>query len=155
MLSDDEKVGAEAYFALLEAGNLLFAAVDQQLRRDGEISHAQFEILTKLRAHPDGLRMSDLANVLVVSRSGLTYQVTQLEKRGLLQRGSAPGDDRVVVVRVTPAAEGLIDHLEPGHVQLVRQAFSAVTDRRDFETLARILGQLSQTLRATRRHDDG
>jgi len=64
---------------------LLDRKIEQQLKRDAGLSHAQYEILSRLAAAPSGqLRMSELAEVIIVSRSGLTYQITQLEKAGLV-----------------------------------------------------------------------
>lgn len=145
-MTEDEQVGALAYFALLEASSRLFGAVDKQLRAEGGITHAQFEILTKLNAQSDGMRMSDLASLLLVSPSGLTYQVAQLEKRGLLHRARSPGDDRVVVVCITAAAQRLIEKLVPAHIALVRKALSGISGRADLETLARLLGEISKVV---------
>ena len=71
----------KAWLAFLEVSHLLERAIEQQLRQDAGLSHAQYEILSRLEAAAGGaLRMSELADVIVVSRSGLTYQITQLEK---------------------------------------------------------------------------
>jgi len=75
----------KAWLAFLEVSHLLERAIEQQLRQDAGLSHAQYEILSRLEAADGGaLRMSELADVIVVSRSGLTYQITQLEKEGLV-----------------------------------------------------------------------
>jgi hypothetical protein len=58
----------------------------------GNLSRPQFQILARLNAAPGGrLRMTDLADGLVYSRSGLTYQASLLEKGGLVTR--SPGED--------------------------------------------------------------
>src|SRR4051812_16350071 len=65
-----------AYFALIEVGSLLQHAIDQQLRDSGGLSYTQFQILAALADAPAGrLRMTDIADRLVHSRSGLTYQI--------------------------------------------------------------------------------
>jgi DNA-binding MarR family transcriptional regulator len=111
-----------AWLAFLEVSHLLDRAIEQQLRQDAGISHAQFEVLNRLAAAPGGqLRMSELADVIVVSRSGLTYQVTQLEKAGLVRREKCPGDDRGVLAVLTPAGRTALDRAAPGHVRLVRR----------------------------------
>jgi len=72
----------KAWLAFLEVSHLLERAIEQQLRQDAGLSHAQYEILSRLGAAAAGqLRMSELADVIVVSRSGLTYQITQLIRR--------------------------------------------------------------------------
>ena len=80
-----------AWQAFLAAGALLDRRLDQQLRQEAGLSHAHYEILVRLAAAPDGeLRMGDLADALYTTRSGLTYQITRLEKAGLVRRGPGP-----------------------------------------------------------------
>src|ERR1700685_4233143 len=72
-----------AWLAFLEVSHLLERAIEQQLRQDAGLSHAQYEILSRLEAADGGaLRMSELADVIVVSRGGLTFQLTPLETAG-------------------------------------------------------------------------
>ena len=146
-MTEVEQAGAQAYFALLEASVRLFGAVDRHLRREGNITHAQFEILTKLSTQSDGMRMTDLADVLLISPSGLTYQVAQLERRCLLSRARSSKDDRVVLVRTTPAAHDLIEQLVPGHIALVRSAFAGIASENDLSTLTRILIEITKAIR--------
>ena len=80
-----------AWQAFLAAGALLDRRLDQQLKEEAGLPHAQYEILVRLAAAPGGeLRMTDLAGALYTSKSGLTYQITQLEKAGLARRGPGP-----------------------------------------------------------------
>jgi DNA-binding MarR family transcriptional regulator len=110
------------WLAFLEVSHLLDRAIDQQLRQDAGLSHAQYEILGRLAAAEGGqLRMSELAEVIVVSRSGLTYQVTQLEKAGLVRREKCPSDDRGVLATVTSAGRSALDRAAPGHLRVVRE----------------------------------
>src|ERR1019366_2292462 len=99
---DEEEM--PAWLAFLEVSHLLERAVEQQLKQDAGLSHAQYEILSRLESADGGaMRMSDLADVIIVSRSGLTYQVTQLERAGLVRRGKCPSDERGVLAAVTSA----------------------------------------------------
>lgn len=117
---DENELGA--YFALVAAGDLIQRAVTTQLGEHG-LSPLQFSVLARLLDTPSGWRMSDLAEVLVVSRSGLTYQITQLEKAGFVERASSPDDDRGVVASLTPAGRDEVLRAFPGHVALVRANF--------------------------------
>src|SRR6266567_8599511 len=76
----------DAYFALMEAVSLLQHRLEQQLRAEGGISYVQFQLLARLNARGP-LTMTDLADGVVYSRSGLTYQAGLLEKAGLITRG--------------------------------------------------------------------
>src|SRR4051812_37468094 len=107
-----------AYFALIEVAGLLRHAVEQQLREEGDLSYVQFQLLARLALDsPTGSeRMTDLADGVVYSRSGLTYQAGLLEKAGLVTRGQAADDERGVTVTITEAGRDLIAKGLPGHV---------------------------------------
>ncbi|GAB3008108.1 MarR family transcriptional regulator [Amycolatopsis acidiphila] len=75
---------------MTEVGSLLQQAVAQELRDDGDLSPIQFQILVVLGDTPgEGRRMTDIADRIVYSRSGFTYQAGQLEHRGLIARAPA------------------------------------------------------------------
>src|SRR3954452_12012959 len=104
---NSEQLGA--YLALIEVSSLLQYAVDEHLRADGDLSFVQFQILARLVGAPAGrLRMTDLADGVVYSRSGLTYQAGRLDERGLITRAPSPDDERSVIVTVTEAGRGLV-----------------------------------------------
>ena len=112
----------KAWLAFLEVSHLLERAIEQQLRQDAGLSHAQYEILSRLEAADGGaLRMSELADVIVVSRSGLTYQITQLEKAGLVRREKCPSDERGILAILTPAGRDALTRAAPGHLRVVRE----------------------------------
>ncbi len=138
-----------AWLAFLEVSHLLDRAIELQLRHDAGISHAQFEVLNRLAAAPGGrLRMSELADVIVVSRSGLTYQVTQLEKAGLVTREKCPGDDRGVLAVLTPAGRAALERAAPGHVRLVRRSLIDALSPAQLTALADGLAAARSRLRA-------
>src|SRR5689334_18115249 len=93
-----------AWTGFLAASALLNRRIDQQLKEEVGLSHLQYEILVRLSAAPDGeLRMTELADSLFSSKSGLTYQVTQLEKAGLVRRRSCLSDVRGIFAVLTEA----------------------------------------------------
>jgi len=117
---DDEEM--PTWLAFLEVSHLLERAIEQQLKRDAGLSHAQYEILSRLGSADGGaMRMSDLADVIIVSRSGLTYQITQLERAGLVRREKCPADDRGVLAALTSAGRAALSRAAPGHVRVVRE----------------------------------
>ncbi len=143
---DDSELGA--YFALVTAGDLIQRAVAAQLAENG-LTTLQFSVLARLLQAPDGLRMNELANALVISRSGLTYQVTQLEKAGLVARESTPRDSRGVVASLTPAGRAKVEAAFPGHVQLVRKTFLDLLGPGQASVLRKTLEPVVAMLRAT------
>lgn len=125
-----DSVQLGAYFALMEVAGLLRHAVEEQLREDGDLSYVQFQLLARLGLDsPTGSeRMTDLADGVVYSRSGLTYQAGLLEKAGLVVRAPSVDDERSVTVTITDTGRSRIDRVIPGHVEVLRQQlFAALT----------------------------
>jgi DNA-binding MarR family transcriptional regulator len=116
---DPQELGA--YFVLMEAVSLLQHQVEQQLRAEGGISYVQFELLARLAGAGGPLTMTELADGVVYSRSGLTYQAGLLEEAGLITRRPSPDDDRATLVTVTDTGLALFGRVLPGHVQVVRR----------------------------------
>ena len=89
---DDEEM--RAWQAFLAASALLDRRLDQQLRDDVGLSHLQYGILVQLAAaEGNAMRMTELADSLLNSKSGLTYQISQLEKAGLVYRAPCTIDE--------------------------------------------------------------
>ena len=138
-----------AYFALMEVGSLLHHAVEQQLRAEGDLSYVQFQILAGLNNAPGGQqRMTDIADRVVYSRSGLTYQAAQLDKAGLITRTPSLDDERSTTVTITPAGRALLGRVLPGHVEVVRQMLFAPLDRQDVAGLTSVLVRVRDRIRA-------
>src|SRR3954471_10855049 len=117
-----DPAGLGAYFALIEVSSLLRHTVEQQLRDAGDLSYVQFQLLATLGDAADGSRrMTQLADGVVYSRSGLTYQVGLLEKAGLIARTPSRDDERTTLVAITGKGRALSDHVPPGHVEVVRR----------------------------------
>lgn len=113
-----------AYFALIEVSSLLRYAIEQQLREDGGLTFVQFQILRRLQLAPSGsARMTDLADSIVFSRSGLTYQAGRLEQDDLVTRSRGEDDERSVVIAVTDAGRALVNRVLPGHEGVVSTMF--------------------------------
>jgi DNA-binding MarR family transcriptional regulator len=138
-----------AFFALMEVSSLLQHAVDEHLRADGDLSWVQFQILARLVDAPDGrLRMTDLADGVVYSRSGLTYQAGLLDRRGLITRSPSLDDERSVIVAITAAGRDLVARVLPGHVDSIRRLlFDALADG-DLAVLGDVLGRVREHMRA-------
>jgi DNA-binding MarR family transcriptional regulator len=137
-----------AYAALLAASTLLQRAVDRNLREQADLTQVQFEILMNLsNAGDTGIRMAHLADALIVSRSGLSYQVAQLETRGWITRQRSDDDERGVVARITPAGERIRRRVFPGHVDIVRSAFLDAVEPAELETLTSVLDRVVGRLR--------
>jgi DNA-binding MarR family transcriptional regulator len=139
-----------AYFALIEVSSLIRHAVEQQLRDAGGLSYVQFQLLARLGDAPGGSqRMTDLADGLVYSRSGLTHQVGLLETEGFVSRAPAVDDERSVTVSLTDAGRSVLARVFPGHIQVLRRLFFAPLSAADVAALASSLGAVRDHLRST------
>ncbi|GAA2620785.1 MarR family transcriptional regulator [Dactylosporangium fulvum] len=136
-----------AYFVLMEAVSLLQHRIEQQLRAEGDISSVQFQLLARLAGAPGEVTMTQLADGVVYSRSGLTYQAGLLEKAGLITRRPSPDDERATLVAVTDAGRDLFRRLLPGHVQVTRLLFDPLTPA-DVEHLREVMTRVRDHLRA-------
>lgn len=138
-----------AYFALTEVSSLLAHAVERQLRTDGDLSLVQFQVLARLVGAPGGrARMTDLADGIVYSRSGLTYQAGVLDEAGLVSREQSAQDERSITVMVTEAGRARVDHVMPGHVAVIRDLMFQPLEEQDVSELTRILGLVRDRMRA-------
>lgn len=139
-----------AYFALIESASLLRHAVEQQLQEVGELSYVQFQLLATLGDAPTGaLRMTDLADGVVYSRSGLTYQAQILQKRGLVTRAPSADDERVIEVSITDAGRGVLADVFPGHIAILHDLLFAPLTPADIDTLDGLLGRVRDHMRQT------
>lgn len=138
-----------AYFALIEVSSLLRHAVEQQLQEAGDLSYVQFQLLARLGDSPDGsCRMTDLADGVVYSRSGLTYQAQVLEQRGLVTRAASRDDERSTTVTITDRGRDTLAKVFPGHIAVLNDLLFQPLARGDVEALADVLGRVRDHMRA-------
>ncbi|MGJ6961617.1 MarR family winged helix-turn-helix transcriptional regulator [Streptosporangium sp. G11] len=135
------------YFALMEAVNLLQHAVEQQLRAEVDLSYVQFQLLARLADAQGQLTMTALADGVVYSRSGLTYQAALLEKAGLITRGPCPDDERATLVTITDTGLARVAAVLPGHIQVVRQLLFAPLSEEDLDHLGDIMNRVRDHMR--------
>jgi DNA-binding MarR family transcriptional regulator len=147
---DLDAVQLGAYFALMDVAGLLRHAVEQQLREAGDLSYVQFQLLARLGlGSPTGSeRMTDLADGVVYSRSGLTYQAGLLEKAGLVARTPSAEDERGVTVTITDAGRALLAKVMPGHTEVLRDQLFQPLSRRDTKALADLLTPVREHMRS-------
>ncbi|WIX99037.1 MarR family transcriptional regulator [Amycolatopsis mongoliensis] len=146
-LSAEEK---HAWTALRTTYALLHHRMDQQLKRDAGLSHLQYEILSRLAAAPEReLRMAELACAVANSKSGLTYQIGQLEQAGLVSRRTCESDVRAVYAVLTEAGAARLSRAAPGHVALVRELLVDVLTPEQLRALADGLGEANRRMQAS------
>ena len=136
------------YFALMEAVSLLQHQVARQLRAEGDLSYVQFELLARLTVGDGPLTMTQLADGVVYSRSGLTYQAGLLEQAGLITRVPSADDERATLVSITEAGAALVGRVLPGHVEVVRRLLFEPLSAEDVKQLGDIMPRVRDHIRA-------
>jgi len=122
MNADLSEAELATYFALRRAARRLERSLAEHLK-EYDLSEVQFAILTRLGDGLDGIGMTVLANDLVVTKGGLTYQARQLEARGLVARNSTEADERAVIMRLTARGAALLAEVQPRHREMVKELF--------------------------------
>jgi DNA-binding MarR family transcriptional regulator len=111
-------------------------SIDQQLRRDSNLSMVEYQVMARLSQSPERtLRMSSLADLANASLSRLSHLVTRLERRGLVRREPDPADGRFTNAILTDNGFRTLAEAASGHVAHVR---SLVIDVLSPEQLRRI-----------------
>jgi DNA-binding MarR family transcriptional regulator len=114
----------------LDVMRLLMERLNRQLSEGSEVSLAEYEVLVQLSEASDRrLRMSELADRVVNSRSRLTHTVRRLEDRGMVAREECEDDRRGVRCLLLDAGFAVLEAAAPGHVEAVRTiVFDPLTD---------------------------
>ncbi|MGI5487154.1 MarR family winged helix-turn-helix transcriptional regulator [Microtetraspora malaysiensis] len=111
----------QAWRAYLDGTRLLIQALDRQLDADAGVSMLDYEVLVVLSEAPDRrLRMRDIADAVLSTRSGATRAVTRLERLGWVRRTECADDRRGTEAELTEAGAAKLAATAPGHVAAVR-----------------------------------
>ena len=148
----DQQSRLNAWHAFLVAHAALEPILNRELEAACGLPLRWFDVLVQLHAMPHKrLSMTELANAVLLSKSGLTRLVDRIEEAGLVQRASAPGDRRSLLIVLTPSGEKIFKRAAPIHEDGIRRHFAAHI--RDNEATA-VEGALGRIAAAARRHDN-
>jgi DNA-binding MarR family transcriptional regulator len=140
-LSDDEQ---RAWRAFVTGSQLLMHQLGRELQSEQGLTHNDYEILVRLSEAPDRqMRMTDLAESCLLSKSRLSHQVTRMEEAGLVTRADCPSDRRGAFAVLT--AEGMLrlEQAAPMHVEGVRRHFLDQLTADELEVVGRVLGKVA------------
>ena len=111
-----------AWRAYLEASQLLANTLERELQNECGLSAADYEIFVRLSEAPERrMRMSELADRTLYSRSRLSHAVTRLEKEGWLRREDCADDKRGTFAELTEEGFAKLVDAAPRHVTGVRR----------------------------------
>ena len=136
----------QAWRAYLRGGRLLMDALDRGLAAHG-LSLSEYEIISMLSEIPNQqMRMSELADLVVQSRSRLTHTATRLEKRGWVVREPCLGDRRGVLLTLTSEGRAKVGQIAPVHVEQVRANLVDRLTAAEFAALGDAMGAVATGL---------
>lgn len=146
---DEEEQGA--WRSILRAGHLITQEMEQTLDAHS-VSLGEYELVSMLSEAPGGrMRMSQLADLVVQSRSRVSHTATRLQKRGWVEREPALEDGRGVILQLTDAGREQVVALAPVHVESVRRA---LLDHMTRDELIAYGAIMRKVVLATRHSDD-
>jgi DNA-binding MarR family transcriptional regulator len=140
-LSADERVAWRAY---LRGHATVTRALEADLLAGPRLSLASYDVLVQLAEAPERrLRMTELADAVLLSRSGVTRLVDRLQRDGLVVRAPVAEDGRGVAATLTEQGVERLRGASRIHLQGVARHFAARLDAADLAELRRISDRLS------------
>jgi len=132
-----------AWRAFLRAHAVITRALEAELVAEQDLPLASYDVLVQLAEAPGHrLRMTELADAVLLSRSGVTRLVDRLEKAGLVARCRVEGDGRGVAAELTSDGLARLRVASRTHLAGVARHFAARLDPDDLAALERISRRL-------------
>ncbi|MEV0584964.1 MarR family transcriptional regulator [Nonomuraea sp. NPDC050310] len=139
-----------AWRAHLAMHKLLLHRLDRELHEFG-LSINDYEILVNLSESPGRrMRMSDLADATIQSRSRLSHQISRMEDKGLVTREDCPDDRRGTFAVLSDQGWETIKQVAPHHVAGVRQHFVDLLTDDQLEALEQAYAPIVAHLKSLR-----
>ncbi|MFJ6657091.1 MarR family winged helix-turn-helix transcriptional regulator [Streptomyces sp. NPDC091377] len=140
-LTDAEQ---QVWRSVLIVADLLRFRVAADVKPASGLSSADHSVLMRLNEAPDKrLGQQRLADDMFWSKSRLSHQLTRMEQRGLVARGTAPGG-RGVEISLTDAGHEAVDAMEAAHAEAVRRHLFRVASEAELTVIV----QLAERLKA-------
>ena len=135
------KLANEAWEALFRAQSTL---AQELASRDAweDLVPREYGVLYALSAAPEGLRITQLRDDVLLTQPGMSRLVARLEARGLVERVDDPEDARACRIRLTPAGVAAQRRVGRTHARRVAEAMTRHLDRGELEQLLELSRRL-------------
>src|ERR1700680_4287720 len=134
----------------LETALALIDILDAELQAQRGITLGWYDVLVHLEDAPEGLGMTEIANRILFSKSGLTRVIDRMEAAGLVRRERPPEDRRVVKVLLTPTGVDALNAARAIHRRGIQEHFVSHLDPAEREALAEMLQGVREHVRPLR-----
>ena len=136
------KIANEAWEALFRAQSTI---VQELTARDAweDLVPREYGVLYALSSAPEGLRITELGEDVLLTQPGMSRLVARLEARGLVDRIGDPGDARASRIRLTPAGAATQQRIGRTHARHVAEAMTRYLDRPELEQLLDLCRRLA------------
>jgi DNA-binding MarR family transcriptional regulator len=137
-----------AWRAFLEAYAVTLDVLEHELKAGENLPLTWYDVLVQLAEAPeDRLRMQELADAVLLSKSGVTRLVDRMERAGLVERTRCADDRRGTFATLTGAGRSRLRAAAPTHLAGVHAHFATHLDDEEAATLARLLGRVAEANR--------
>jgi DNA-binding MarR family transcriptional regulator len=124
--------------------------LDAELQSERRLTLVWYDALVHLENAADGLSMTDLANRILASKSGLTRVIDRMEAESLVRRERPPEDRRVVKVMITPKGRKTLHDARVVHHRGIQEHFVGHLNRRELAALTAALEKVRDHVRPLR-----
>src|SRR4051795_160680 len=149
-LSRPSRESLATWRLFFESALALLDVLDAELEHDAGLSVRWYDVLVHLEESPSGVRMRDLAERILTSKSGLTRVVDRMEEAGLVRRVRPEDDRRSILVVLTDEGRTTMEQARRHHRHAIEQHFSRHLADTDVKALTRALEKLSTHARPLR-----
>lgn len=141
-----ERARLKLWLRMLKATRQVEGALRERLRVEFGSTLPRFDVMSALERRPEGLKMSELSRMLMVSNGNVTGIVDRLVAEGLAERADLAGDRRATLVRLTEAGTAQFAAMAAEHARWV-DALMAGLDDAEVERTAAALARLARSAR--------
>ncbi len=150
MGADIDQARMAAWRGFLTAHARIVTRLERELAREAELPLTWYEVLLLLREAPEGrLRMHELADSRLLSRSAATRLVDRIEAAGLVTRTTSEDDRRGTFVELTAEGLATLRRTAPIHLRGIQEHFTQHLSETDAAAVADVMSRVTEALAAT------
>jgi DNA-binding MarR family transcriptional regulator len=137
----------DAWRALLRGQALLVEEVERELATEGLPPLGWYDVLTELDKAGGRLRIHELADAVILSRSGLSRLLDRLEAAGLLRREPHENDRRGAYAAITPAGRKMLARMWPVYERCLAEHFAPQVGSEEARAIRSALDRVTGSVR--------